>query len=773
MQDEILELKEGKTAGDKPKKLKKEKLPKAPKEPKAPKAPKEKKVKTPKPEGDKAGKKLNLKKPDLKKLKESLKKPNFKAIFSKKSVDKMGAAASKFGLPIKIQLVVGFIIPVVFIVLVGIISYNKASDGLSTLYEQSAYSTLDMTMKTIDSGFSNIKSAIMELAMNADVKSYSLGGYASDTSKQSNTKNEIATSMTIKDNNCSMIYNIDIYTIPTIDNISTRSFDGCDNDWMGLAEEIAASEEGYLMEEKQLVWGTTHPFIDSVYASYNSLIDFKNGYAMFAAKMFNSGSLKGLVLIDIDKAELESLLNGADLGDEAYIWFITPDGSEIATREGISYADLNLESIDDETQATYIRHKGKTYYFMQAISEINNTRIAAIVPKSYITEASDSIKAMTILLVLVAVVIAVVLAFFIIMGITINIGKSVKRLDRVSNGDLSDKGESKFSNNEFGKLLRALQNTVNKMRTLLGTVISSKNEVLNSGDAVMESTVQLSTMIENVSAQMEEINGIIESQNTEITDCDAQMEELSTQIKNVSSSIYSTIDEVTGSQKMIDEGMDTCKQMVEQSEQTANVTKEVQTQVIKLTEKLTAIEDFVNDIQEIASQTNLLSLNASIEAARAGEHGRGFSVVAEEIRKLADSSANTAAQIQKIIEEIENYSKGALNKVQEADNISSIQMGSAEQTIKAFDNINTLMDGLLVSMRGVSTEVEDMNTRRHNTRKAIKKISESSENTVAATVEVNSFLEKQMESAQNLKDETVKMKESMTSLEEAIQSFKL
>lgn len=185
------------------------------------------------------------------------------------------------------------------------------------------------------------------------------------------------------------------------------------------------------------------------------------------------------------------------------------------------------------------------------------------------------------------------------------------------------------------------------------------------------------------------------------------------------------------------------------------------------------IKDCMTQIISIANQTNMLALNASIEAARAGEQGRGFSVVAEEIRKLADDSGDTAEEIQKIIEEIEVYSRNAIHKVEEAGNISEGQMESAKQTIAAFDEMSGLMEGLVESMQQVSMDVEEMNQGRKAALKSIHSIGASSENTVKAVNEVNHYLESQLESAESLRTETGKMEENMRQLEAAIETFKL
>lgn len=667
------------------------------------------------------------------------------------------------GISIRVQLIIGFLIPILFCVAIGYISYTKASEGLVSNYEKSSVTALEMTMNSMDEAMNTISSIVLELAQDKNITSYALGGYSSDSGKQSDARNTINKNLVVKQTSSEMIEAIHIIPVEDCSVVTTHTM-SFTTELGSFIDELAESEDSYLLDDMMVHWYSSHPFIDSQMETDN--------YIMFCSRVFKSGSLKGLVIIDVSKQAVADLLKQLDFGEGSYVSFITAEGEEVSTDE--SFSASSVEGVDWEKTSDYIKYNGKTYFYMTVQSSVTGGKLLALVPKSYITQSSDSIRTITMGMVIAACLVAAALSTIIIMVIGSNITKSVASLDRVSKGDLTtnDKKE-KLPHNEFGKLHGALYNTVVKMRGLIGTVSDMKDAVLDSGDKVMDSGTELSTMTENVSAQIEEIDSIIATQNAAISDCNNQMEELSIQIKSVSSSIFSTIDEVTNSQKMIDEGMATVEEMVNQSEQTADATKEVQEQVVKLADKLGQIADFVNDIQEIASQTNLLSLNASIEAARAGEQGRGFSVVAEEIRKLADNSGQTATEINKIIEEITKYSQSALKKVGEAENISANQMESAKKTITAFDRMNGLMEGLVGSMKGISKDVDEMNQGRHSALKAIRGIGESSEHTVQATDEVNRFLERQMQAAESLQAETAKMKEDMKQLEEAIQTFKL
>lgn len=728
------------------------------------KAPKEKKMKEKKPK-----RKLSFKKP-------AAEKPEVEETGAEANVDEQAetpdASAEKntvkekkgikLKLSIRTQLIMGFAIPIVFMILIGWISYVKSYNGLTQNYESSAYTAVEMTMSSLDASMQTVNSVTMELAQDNTVNAYALGGYDTSSSKKKLAENTIRDNLNVKETSSKLLSGIEIIPISGSDVITTRTLSSASIN--SFIDTLADSEDAGMLSDSFVHWGSSHPCVDQ-YMEINA-----DEYILYCSRAFKSGDRQGLVILDVSYKGVKNLLEGLNFGDDSLVSFVTADGRSINLGN-----EIDTSSVGEDVESnTYVNIGGKSYFYMTADSDVTGGKLKVFVPKSYITSGTKAIRNITVSLVLIACLVAVGLGAIITMGITKNIQKNVAKLNKVSEGELIaliDKDNS--SHNEFGKLHKALGNTINKMRDLILTVARMKDEVLASGEKVKTSSDELNSMIESVSVKMEEINDIVGNQNDEITGCNEQMEQLSVRIKSVSTSLMDTIEQVENSKERIDDGMQTVEQMVHQSEDTAAATKEVREHVEKLGQKLEQISKFVNMIQDIAEQTNLLSLNASIEAARAGEQGRGFSVVAEEIRKLADTSGSTATEIHKMIEEVSTYSTNAVDKVLTATSISENQVESAQRTIEAFNSINEVMEKLLGNMQTVSGEVEEMNGSRHQVLKEVHAISESSENTVRSTEEVNRVLEKQQESAALLQTETERLRDNMEQLQAAIATFKL
>lgn len=718
---------------------------------------KEKKVKAPKEKKPK--RKLSFKKPAAEaNVDEQAETPDASA--EKNTVkEKKGI---KLKLSIRTQLIMGFAIPIVFMILIGWISYVKSYNGLTQNYESSAYTAVEMTMSSLDASMQTVNSVTMELAQDNTVNAYALGGYDTSSSKKKLAENTIRDNLNVKETSSKLLSGIEIIPISGSDVITTRTLSSASIN--SFIDTLADSEDAGMLADSFVHWGSSHPCVDQ-YMEINA-----DEYILYCSRAFKSGDRQGLVVMDVSYEGVKNLLEGLTFGDDSLVSFVTADGRSINLGN-----EIDTSSVGEDVESnTYVNIGGKSYFYMTADSDVTGGRLKVFVPKSYITSGTTAIRNITVSLVLIACLVAVGLGAIITMGITKNIQKNVAKLNKVSEGELIaliDKDNA--SHNEFGKLHKALGNTINKMRDLILTVARMKDEVLASGEKVKTSSDELNSMIESVSVKMEEINDIVGNQNDEITGCNEQMEQLSVRIKSVSTSLMDTIEQVENSKERIDDGMQTVEQMVHQSEDTAAATKQVREHVEKLGLKLEQISKCVNMIQDIAEQTNLLSLNASIEAARAGEQGRGFSVVAEEIRKLADTSGSTATEIHKMIEEVSTYSSNAVDKVLTATSISENQVESAQRTIEAFNSINEVMEKLLGNMQTVSGEVEEMNGSRHQVLKEVHAISESSGNTVRSTEEVNRVLEKQQESAALLQTETERLRDNMEQLQAAIATFKL
>lgn len=183
------------------------------------------------------------------------------------------------------------------------------------------------------------------------------------------------------------------------------------------------------------------------------------------------------------------------------------------------------------------------------------------------------------------------------------------------------------------------------------------------------------------------------------------------------------------------------------------------------------ISEVVNLITEIASQTNLLSLNASIEAARAGEAGRGFAVVAENIKQLAEQTTSSAADIQDIIHELEQKSGETVEKTEAVNNIVNKQSEDMKQTADILNQVITGITGLIDKIDSIAVSVANMDKSKENVVDVIGNLSSVSQENAASTEETSASTTMAMETVKKIADEAVNLKDIAQELEDRMKQF--
>ena len=183
------------------------------------------------------------------------------------------------------------------------------------------------------------------------------------------------------------------------------------------------------------------------------------------------------------------------------------------------------------------------------------------------------------------------------------------------------------------------------------------------------------------------------------------------------------------------------------------------------------ISEVVNLITEIASQTNLLSLNASIEAARAGDAGRGFAVVAENIKQLAEQTTSSAADIQDIIHDLEQKSDETVEKTEAVNNIVNKQSEDMKQTADILNQVITGITGLIDKIDSIAVSVENMDKSKENVVDVIGNLSFVSQENAASTEETSASTTMAMETVKKIADEAVKLKNIAQELEDRMKQF--
>ena len=392
----------------------------------------------------------------------------------------------------------------------------------------------------------------------------------------------------------------------------------------------------------------------------------------------------------------------------------------------------------------------------------------------------EVVKENKIILGLICIVAYVLILFMTWIIVRINtkpLNKIEKSIKKLQNLDLSQSKEITSyigHTNEIGVIATAVESLRKSFTQIVDVLKQSSDSLLESSDTMNEeSSGLMNNVIENA-ATTQELAASIISTNESIKIMEDRMNHIVGMMNDVEQRIqqgYNKSAELSKSsiemKNIVKDSLEASRRNIEKNQ------KNVETAMSDL-EALSQINNMANEILDITRQTNLLSLNASIEAARAGEAGRGFAVVASEISKLADSSSDTATNIQEICNET-NASIGAVQKCFDeiigflendvANRFEEITKSSEEYNI-AVESIKDIMNAIQNDMQQFSTEMKDINDQVNSIRLASKDNEVAVEDIVSKNENTNTTA--------SVLNEILKTNQNNTSkLQNLVQEFKI
>ena len=486
------------------------------------------------------------------------------------------------------------------------------------------------------------------------------------------------------------------------------------------------------------------------------------------AEQFNASSKKLQAYVKTEEAKtlLNAIMNIDQHMDK--VW-------EEDILKTVTEFQQNFEQVDIYTQIS-LTNKAETIRDMN-IEKLNAIRTTILEDRTKIMEEThSSIASMirnTFILIILAFIISSVSMYFVSRNISKNLKNVVVYCKKLAAGELNVQALEAKSKDEVGQIILAMNQLSGNLKTSISSIIASSNQVNEmsrnlkfNAEATTEANNEITASIMQVASSSDEQVKISERTNEAV-------EDVSSQLIEVTGSLKETLYTTSSTKDKIEEGKRYAFNVTEQMDQINGKVSELASVIHSLKNNSLEIHRIIEIITDISNQTNLLALNAAIEAARAGEHGKGFGVVAQEVRKLAEQSAGAADSIRTILEQTGKETNKAVNVMDESQ--TTVQKGNelVEKVAEIFTVIAESIEEVSSKGNNVSSAVMNANEKMESMAQSANEVITSSSRSALFLEQVAATTEEQNATMQELLESSNKLSNMAEDLRKSFSSFKL
>ena len=522
----------------------------------------------------------------------------------------------------------------------------------------------------------------------------------------------------------------------------------------------------------------------------------------------NSGALLGCVGVDINLADLTSFISDSRIGRTGYCMLVQNDGMILADPKHPQYNFKIMSETDipafaeiektNQSSIVVTSNGEKWKAFIFPLSELE-WKLVVLIKQSEILSVFSALLQNMIFIGLLMFVIYFTLAAFVVRVLKKYLNRLGIVLGKVAQGDLTDRIQVKWRN-EIGQILTSLNTAIDHSHTMLSVLHDEVDKMKAVGSDLSSNMEETAAAIRQIGGNVMNVKEKAITQSASVTETVATVEQINgklnrlvqgieTQTENISEStavITHMAENTVRISKTLEESNALIKTVYGQTKLGKDGARTANEVVTQIAERSEALLEASQVIQNIASQTNLLAMNAAIEAAHAGEAGKGFAVVADEIRKLAEESNTQGKQIGVVIKEsteiigrlteagaqaektfIDVYE--SVSKISEKeDSIVQVmyeQETNGKQVLEAIKKINDVTaevsSGSAEMLEGgnqIAVEMRKLADITRETTDSMNEIASGAEQITNAVEEVNEITQKNKVSIENLANEVGKFK---------------
>ncbi len=479
----------------------------------------------------------------------------------------------------------------------------------------------------------------------------------------------------------------------------------------------------------KVIW--TDPYID---------VQGSKAVTLTVAKaVYRNDKLVGVAAVDVSPKELIDIVKEIQIGDTGYVMLLDAAGTILY------HPDEKLigSSVEDSESYAKVKNAGRTgelqdemngeqTLFSFITNPVTDWEIIGTVKIDELTERASVIFKPMLITGAILLVATLLISYYLTRRITKPIHSLAKAVEEVERGNLGI-AISTDRQDEIGELTRKVSRMAGQNREIISKIKLHAQQAADSAESLAANIAQNNQIAEAINASMAQVAAGAEQQQIQMVEGIRSLEEMATAQQRVAESATTASETSYEAAQYAEAGNQSIEQVIAQMNAVNASVEEAAAIVHQLGKRSEEIGEIVEVIGSIASQTNLLSLNAAIEAARAGEQGRGFAVVAGEVRQLAEESAEAAKRIALLIKEIQDETAHAVGSMGIVSSNASAGMKAVEQSGEMFQTILHNIKLVTDQIQAVSAVSEEM--------------SASSEEILAAVNETAAIADKSAENA--------------------------